>query len=278
MSDIVFLTIPDTCPVCGGHATIVTSDSGIKTLVCDNPLCEGKFINILDHFAGNKGLDIKGLSKMTLEKLIDWGWINNLHDVFELKNHRAEWINKAGFGEKSVDNILAAIETAKTVPLDKFIASLGIPFIGTTLSKELVKHINSYEDLRDKAKNHFKFYEYAGFADSKTTSLWNFNFDEADLIYSYLTIPTEEIEEESDDLSLKNISVVITGSLTKYKNRAALQQDIENHGGKVVGSVSKNTNYLINNDNTSTSAKNISAKKFGIPILTEEEFFEKFLK
>lgn len=265
---------PTVCPICGQPVTVKESDSGVENIICLNPDCEGKLINKLDHFCGKKGLDIKGLSKATLEKLIDWGWVTNLSDIFTLSQYRAEWVKKTGFGDKSVDNILNAVEGAKSPSLDKFISSLGIPLIGKTVSKELVKQIKTYEEFREKAISHFDFSSYEGFADSKTSAIWNYDFAEADKIYSYLTIPVAEDSQNSS--SLQGITVVITGKLMNYKNRAELQSAIEAAGGKVVGSVSKNTNYVINNDSTSTSAKNLSAQKLGVPILTEQEFIEKF--
>lgn len=265
---------PTVCPICGQSVTVKESDSGVENIVCLNPDCEGKLINKLDHFCGKKGLDIKGLSKATLEKLIDWGWVTNLSDIFILAQYRNEWVKKAGFGDKSVDNILNAVEGAKSPSLDKFISSLGIPLIGKTVSKELVKKIKTYEEFREKAVSHFDFSSYEGFADSKTSAIWNYDFAEADKIYAYLNIPVAEDTQKSS--SLQGITVVITGKLLQYKNRAELQSAIEQAGGKVVSSVSKNTNYLINNDSTSTSAKNLSAQKLGIPILTEQEFIEKF--
>lgn len=265
---------PTVCPICGQPVTVKESDSGVENIVCLNPDCEGKLINKLDHFCGKKGLDIKGLSKATLEKLIDWGWVTNLSDIFTLAQYRNEWVKKAGFGDKSVDNILNAVEGAKSPSLDKFISSLGIPLIGKTVSKELVKKIKTYEEFREKAVSHFDFSSYEGFADSKTSAIWNYDFAEADKIYAYLNIPVAEDTQKSS--FLQGITVVITGKLLQYKNRAELQSAIEQAGGKVVSSVSKNTNYLINNDSTSTSAKNLSAQKLGIPILTEQEFIEKF--
>ena len=272
-----WISIPEVCPICGQVIGIEESDTGIKNVVCGNPECEGKLINRLDHFCGKKGLDIKGLSKATLEKLIDWGWVTNLHDIFELPSHRAEWIQKSGFGAKSVDNILNAVEGAKSPTLDSFICSLGIPFIGKTVSKDLVKQIKTYEEFKEKAQSHFDFSNYDGFAGSKTSAIWNYDFTEADKIYRYLTVPTVEETVTSSSSSLDGITVVITGKLINYKNRAALQSDIEAAGGKVVGSVSKNTNYLINNDSTSTSSKNLTAQKLGVPIITETEFVKKFL-
>jgi DNA ligase (NAD+) len=243
--------------------------------MCLNNSCEGKLINRLDHFCGKKGLDIKGLSKATLEKLIDWGWINDISDIMVLINHRSEWIQKPGFGQKSVDKILDAIEDAKFTTLDAFISSLGIPLIGNSVSKELVKHIKSYDEFREKAQSHFDFSIYDGFATSKTTAIWSFDFTEADKVYPYLYFTKEENVAETNT-NCADIKVVITGKLQHFKNRDAFKECIEAHGGKVVDTVSKNTTYLVNNDVNSSSSKNQTAKKLGIPILSEQEFLEKF--
>ena len=273
-----FLYEPTVCPICGEPVHRVTEVDSTN-LVCGNANCPGKLINRLDHFCGKKGLDIKGLSKATLEKLIDWGWVNNISDIMILSQYKAEWIKKPGFGIRSVEKVLDSIETAKTTSLDKFISSLGIPLIGSTVSKDLVKHINSYEDFRTKVRESYDFATIDGFADSKTASLLNFDYTEADKVYTYLAFETNNDTKQTDNnKSLEGVTFVVTGKLTTYKNRTALQSDIESRGGKVVGSVSANTNYLINNDNTSTSAKNVAAKKLNIPILTEQEFIEKFLK
>lgn len=275
-----WISFPAACPVCGQSVAIKESETGIKNMVCTNPNCEGKLINKLDHFCGKKGLDIKGLSKATLEKLINWGWLNNISDIFRLVRHDTEWMQKPGFGEKSVLKILDSIEAAKNTTLDAFISALGIPFIGKTVSKELTKYITSYEDFRLKAHTKFDFSCYEGFADSKTSAIWNYDFSEADRAYKYLTIaPIQNVEEEESNVpkSLAGITVVVTGKLTQYKNRAELQTAIEKAGGKVVGSVSKKTNYLINNDTTSNSSKNLTAKTLNIPIISENDFIKKFL-
>lgn len=273
------LLTPNKCPICGHEVEVQISDSGTKNLVCKNPDCDGKFINKLDHFCGKKGLDIKGLSKATLEKLISWGWVNNLSDIFTLSQYRKEWIIKPGFGQKSVDKILESIEKSKETNLESFISSLGIPLIGKTVAKELVKHITTYSELREKIRSNFDFSCYEGFADSKTSALLHFNYDEADKIYQYLNCSEKIIEEEemkSND-ALNGLTFVITGKLNNFNNRAELQSKIESLGGKVTGSISKNTNYLINNDKTSTSTKNLAAQKFGTKIISENEFIEKFL-
>lgn len=271
--------IPTVCPICGSP-TALRTDNDSTILVCTNDVCEGKLINRLDHFCGKKGLDIKGLSKATLEKLIDWGWVNGIIDLYNLREHGKEWISKPGFGLKSVSNIFDAIDKSKDCTLAAFISSLGIPLIGSSVSKELCKYFNSWDEFREAVSSNFKFYSLDGFGVEMHNAITKFDYSVADeLAKNYLNI--QEIVQMATDSNsareLDGVTVVITGKLTHFKNRSELQTEIEKRGGKVVGSVSKNTTYLINNDNTSTSAKNVSAKKLGIPVLTESEFMEQFL-
>ena len=274
------LNIPARCPVCGGQLKNVMSDNS-QSLVCTETSCPGKLINRLDHFCGKKGLDIKGLSKATLEKLIDWGWIFSISDLFKVENYRAEWIQKAGFGQKSVDKILGAIATSAKCDPAHFISSLGIPLIGITASKELIKYFETYQKLRDAVENKFEFYTLPNFGIEMHKSLHDFNWDEADFIIQNQMVQFNAPEEnedksESSGEDLVGKVFVITGKVTHFKNRDALKAKIESLGGKVTGSVSKKTNYLINNDKNSTSAKNQSALSLNIPILSEEEFLETF--
>ena len=273
-NDYPVLKEPDACPICGEPTQIITNDD-VKILVCPNSKCEGKLINRLDHFCGKKGLDIKGLSKATLEKLIDWEWVSNFEDIMTLKNHRSEWIKRPGFGPKSVDRILEAIEESKRTTLEAFISALGIPLIGRTVSKELVKHIDTYEEFRNKAKHHFDFSKYDGFAGSKTLAIWNYDFAEADKVVPYLDF--QEIEKTENTDTCANMKIVITGKLVLSKNRNELKARIEAAGGKVVDSVSSQTTYVICNDPNSTSSKIKNAEKFHIPVLTEQEFIQNYL-
>ena len=268
------INIPIKCPICG-ERTEIKCDNNTDILICGNVNCEGKLLNKLDHFAGKKGLDIKGLSKATLEKLIDWNWVSEPADLFNLEQYRDEWSEKSGFGKKSVSNILSSIEASRQTTLDAFISSLGIPLIGKTISKDLLNYIDSYEDFKSKAESKWDFTTINGFAYNKANAIWSYDFSQADKIREYLTFISEE--KPKVKATLEGAVVVITGRLNQFKNRAELQTAIINHGGKVVGSISKNTTYLINNDITSGSVKNISAKKLGVPILTEEEFSQKFL-
>lgn len=265
------------CPVCG-HEVILKNDNGTTFAVCSNDACEGKLINRLDHFCGKKGLDIKGLSKATLEKVIDWGWVSNRHRLFMLKHYRDEWIKKPGFGEKSVDKILTAINTASNTEFHQYLSSLGIPLIGVSASKELSKHFKNYASLRIAMENNFKFYELPNFGVEMHRALYNYDWLEADAMVGEHAISFKDsiTEQTTQDTSLDGLTFVITGKLNHFKNRDAIKDKIESLGGKVTGSVSKNTSYLINNDKDSTSSKNKSAKTLGIPILSEEDFIQTF--
>jgi DNA ligase (NAD+) len=271
------ITIPEVCPVCGGSVSERTNiDSTV--LICENPNCAGKLINRLDHFCGKKGLDVKGLSKATLEKLIDWGWIENFTDIFELSIHRPEWIRKSGFGAKSVEKILNAIETSSNCELHQFIAALGIPLIGTTAAKELTKYFDSWNAFIKAVNTDFNFYTLPNFGVEMHSSIINFDYSEACLLADhYIHFNTPIIADETPTgVDLSNKVFVVTGKLTHFKNRDEIKARIEALGGKVTGSVSKNTNYLINNDVNSTSSKNMTAKSLGIPILSEADFIETF--
>ena len=263
--------IPKICPICGGRTAINES----AQLYCTNPDCDGKLINKLDHFCGKKGLDIKGLSKATLEKLIDWGWVNNCVDIFSLKDHTKEWVVKPGFGAKSVEKILDSIEESKNCSTEAFIASLGIPLIGRTIAADLAKRFETYEALSKAIDEGYDFTKLPGFALAKSQALTTFDYTEADKLYSILNVKPAPTVIDISEQPLKDMKFVITGSVKHFKNRTELQGLIEKCGGKVVSAISKNVDYLINNDAESTSAKNVAAKKLGIPILTEEEFLEK---
>lgn len=272
--ELPFIDIPEVCPVCGG-ATEVVCDLGTKVLKCTNPSCEGKLINKLDHFCGKKGLDMKGISKATLEKLIDWGWVNSITDIFELHQHKTEWIQKPGFGVKSVEKILSSIDASRNCDLDQFICALGIPLIGNTASKALSQAFCKWNEFIYAVDEYYDFSTLPNFGIEMNNSIINFNYNEARFIVdNYIHFNEYEIVESGSDLAGKTF--VITGKLTQFKNRDELKAKIESLGGKVTGSVSKNTDYLINNDVESTSSKNKTAKSLGIPILSENDFIETF--
>ena len=267
--NVELIQIPDICPVCGGQATVKKSESGVLNLYCENLQCEGKLINRLNHFCGKKGLDIKGLSKATLEKLINQGWIEDLDDLFTLRQVQFFWKQLPGFGEKSVEKILNAIEISRHTTLDCVLSSIGIPFVGKTISKDLANRFKTYEAFRKAIDEGFDFSQINGYGPEITKSLLTFNYGELDgLVKNWLYL--DEVEEEATENKLEGMTFVITGKLTHWKNRDALKAEIEANGGKVTGSVTKNTTYLINNDINSTSAKNKKAQELGVPIIKEE--------
>ena len=265
------LVPPPKCPICGG-ATEIRQINDSQELICTNPDCQGKLINRLDHFCSKKGLDIKGLSKATLEKLIDWEWVTKITDIYGLKLFANDWAQKPGFGEKSVNNILDAIEASKTTTLDKFLAGIGIPLIGNSVAKDIVARVYDYCEFRDMVIDHYPFWQWNGFGEAKCEALWNFDYTEADEVYHYLNIITPTSIKENYDLNGKTF--VITGKLNTYKNRDELKELIEARGGKVASAISRRTSYLINNDIESTSSKNKKAIELDIPIISEESFNE----
>ena len=274
---MIFLEIPKLCPICKSHV-IKKKDNDSEFLFCPNDACEGKFINKLEHFCGKKGLDIKGISKATLEKLINWGWIDNFTSLFYLKEHREEWIKKPGFGEKSVDKILDSISNSSNCELYQFLSAIGIPLIGITASKSLAKDFNTYSDFRSAIQNGFKFWNKENFGFEMHNAIIGFDYTEADeLVNKGLITFKSSINNSNEDVKqLDNLVFVITGKVNHFKNRDELKNKIESMGGKVTNSISKNTSYLINNDKNSTSSKNKNAKLLNIPIISEEDFIETF--
>ena len=265
---------PTQCPICGGTTEIHENISGTQEMLCMNPQCEGKLINRLDHFCGKKGLDIKGLSKATLEKLIDWGWIKSYKDIFTLYEHEKEWTKKSGFGVKSVKNIFMAIQEGKNCSLDRFIAALGIPLIGSRAAQDLDKQFCTWSNFINAIETNFKFYDMPNFGWEMHNSIVNFDYTEAiELADTYVNVSISEHDlPEETATAVEGKTFVVTGKLTFYKNRDEIKAVIEKNGGKVVGSISGKTDYLINNDINSTSSKNLSAKKLNIPIISEDEF------
>lgn len=267
-----------TCPVCGRTLTRKFSENSIF-MMCENAECDGKLVNKLDHFCGKKGLDIKGLSKATLEKLIEWEWVNESFNLFTLSEHRDEWVKKPGFGPKSVDKILDAIDiAAKTCTLQRFIVALGISLVGESASKDLVKTFPTWESFMAAVENpDYSFEELDGFGYEMNKSLKEHDYSEA--IYSIKCGYVQLHEEEGampTVFDLEDKTFVITGKVHLFKNREELKAHIESRGGKVTSSVTKATSYLINNDISSDTAKNKTAKTLGIPIISEEKFISLF--
>ena len=273
MNEKIYLKIPTHCPICGGD-TIIKDNDGVKTLWCINPTCDGKLSQKIDHFCSKKGLDIKGLSLATIEKLIDWGWLNNVKDLYSLDAHKKEWISKPGFGEKSVQKIIDAIENSKTCQWSAFVSALGIPLIGTTVSKELAKLFDSYQEFRNYVDtDDCWFDEFDGFGPEMDKSLKEFDYTEADEIAAMLDFaqPGTSVKKESTQPAA-GLIFVITGKLSRKRDEIA--SDISAAGGKVTGSVSGKTNYLVCNDKNSNTGKSADAARLGIPVIDENELME----
>jgi len=262
---------PCTCPVCGGP-TEIRQAADVKTLYCSSPACPAKQIKRFDLFVSRDALNIEGLSEATLEKWIDSGLIRDLADLFEIEKHRDTILHMEGFGEKSYQKLKDAIDGARTTDLYRLIYGLGIEGIGLANAKLLCKAFgNDIEKLRNAAMEELLSIDQIGsvlaegilrfFADGNNAAL-------LDRLLGYLTFRQAEKTKGSD---LSGQTFVITGSLAHFENRKQLQERIEALGGKVAGSVSSKTTYLINNDLQSSSGKNKTAKELGIPIISEEE-------
>ncbi len=266
------LDIPDNCPSCGGKTTI-KNDNGTETLVCENPDCPAKNIKSFSLFVSRNAMNIDGMSEATIEKFVDRGFIRNYTDFYKLSRFRNEIVTMEGFGERSYNNIMDAIEASKKVTVAAFIYALGIPGVGVQNAKLIAKHFDE-EPERIKTAGVEELSEVEGigeviagdfaayFSNPKNVELY-------DELVSVLSFEKSAVSEEQD---LAGKTFVITGSLNTYANRDELKVEIESRGGKVAGSVSKNTSYLINNDITSNSGKNKKAKELGVPIISEEDY------
>ena len=261
---------PEFCPCCGKPVYRRVSDSGVENYYCENPQCKGRLVERLEHFCDRKkGLDIRGLSEQTLEKLVDWKWVESIKDLYNLSSRQGEWKNKLGFGEKSVDNILVAIENSKHTTLEKFISAIGIPLIGERVSKILAEKCENWETFRKLIeKDSFSFEEWDGFGYEMNRELKHFNYDEADELAKMFTFAV--VEKAENDV-LKGKTFAITGKLSR--KRDDIIKDVENAGGKVASSVSGKTNYLVCNKPEDT-AKYHKAEQLGIPIITEDQLMD----
>ena len=274
-NNIESFEIPKVCPYCG-QPTEIKKENDTEVLYCTNPSCNGKLLNRLDHYCGKKGLDIKGLSKKTLEKLLDWGWVESIPDLYELEFfRRQEWIQKPGFKDKSVDNILYNIKNSQNTDLDKFITAIGIPLIGGVQAKEICKHVSSWSEFRNLIDNKFDFSSWEGFGSAKTFYLQNFDYTEADLLIAkYIVVNCTEQKNSNAEKALEGLKICVTGNVEVLRNREELKKLIEENGGKLVSAVSTKTNYLVTNTPDSGTAKNKTAKKLNIPIITERELLK----
>ena len=264
------------CPICGADTKIIQENDS-KVLICTNDNCKGKLLCKLVHFCSKNTINIEGMSEATLQFLIDKGWVKSFKDIYKLDYHRQNWKEYDGFGDKSVDKLLDAIEKSRKTTLDRFIYSLSIPLIGRSASKDIAKYCNnSIDEFTFIMENtSLEFAAIDGVGVSATTSLddwWNINRDMFYELAEEFVFATNKKENDNVSVDLSGKTFVITGSLSNYKNRDELVSVIEELNGKVSGSVSAKTTYLINNDTQSSSSKNQKAKQLNIPIISEEDF------
>ena len=270
--------IPEACPVCGGQ-TEVRRINDVKSLYCTNPDCQAKKIKSFTLFTSRDALNIAGLSEATLEKFIGVGMIHEYADIFHLDRHQEEIVEMDGFGQKSYDNLIAAAEKASHTTLPRMVYGLGVAGIGLANAKMICRHFkNDFEAMRHATVEELVEIDGIGevlaqawtafFSDGKNNAI-------VDHLLAELTFEAgDEESSEGADEAFAGMNFVITGSLEQFKNRKELQELIERRGGKVTGSVTSKTNYLINNDVASSSSKNKKARELGVPILSEEEFLK----
>lgn len=267
------IVIPDACPVCS-RPTVMKQDNGVKALYCTNEECLAKKIKSFTHFVSRDAMNMEGLSEATIQKLISKGFIKELADLFHVENYKDEIVIMEGFGEKSYQNLIASIEKARHINLPRFIYSLGISNIGLSNAKIICKEFASdFNRIREASFDELCNIQGVGSVIAEIF-IHYFEKDENKKIVDDLLqeIILEKEEKNSAEQIFEGMNFVITGSVEHYANRNEVKEVIEQLGGKVTGSVTSKTNYLINNDNTSNSSKNKKAKELNVPIITEEEF------
>ena len=269
------LPIPDRCPVCL-QKTERIQENGSEFLFCVNPECYAKKIKRFTHFVSRDALNIEGLSEATLEKFIARGWLQSLSDIFTLEQYKEEIETMEGFGEKSFLNLAEAMEEAKAAPLERVVYALGIKGFGLSMAK-LVCHTYPMKLTEFHSLTEEELTAIDGIGEKLASSFVEYFSQEENqnLVQKLEKILTITVPEKSSSPgSLEGKTFVITGSLEYFPNRGECKERIEQSGGRVSGSVSKNTDFLVNNDSSSSSSKNKKAKELGIPIITEQELLE----
>ena len=269
---------PSTCPICGGKTEIV-KDNDTEVLMCSNSNCKGKLLGKLSAFVSRNKMNIDGLSDETLSKFIARGWLTCFSDIYNLKDYYIHMINMSGFGRKSIDKLIDSIEKSRSVELNRFIAALSIPGVGDSTAKDISKHCEYDFDtfvMRLIDKYNWSVIDGIGEKTSQQINEWiddSCNREDFRKLLQTI-IPVNLNTNDNTDQSLAGKNFVVTGDVTQFKNRKELQKFIESKGGKVTGSVTSKTNWLINNDVESTSSKNKKAMELGIPIISEKDFLE----
>ena len=266
------LPIPEHCPRCGGPTEVLSRDD-VQVLICTNPSCPAKSLKALEHFVSRAGMNIDGISEAIIERLSDQGILNCFGDLYRLGEHRDEIEQMEGFGAKSCDKLLAAVDASRKTELFRLLAAIGIPGIGTAAARLLADAAG--QDIRVLREADEEFLSsIEGIGPVMAGDIFRFfrqeeNIAMLDDILAYLEFARPADGQEEKPLAGKTF--VITGSLNHFENRDALKEKLISLGAKVAGSVSRNTTYLVNNDAASTSSKNKKAKELGVPVITEEE-------
>jgi len=276
--------IPEVCPVCQSATEVTESESsGTKTLHCTNTHCPAKQLKKFGRFVSKEGINIDGLSEQTIQKFINLGWVREYADLFHLNNHASELRTMDGFGDKSVSKLLTAIEKARDVEAHRLLFALNIPLIGRDVCNRLLSayQISDLFHTATEATTEDVFATIAGIGPEKSASFvrWMKDKDNYSMLQQLLVeLNISQSSSAPTGNSCEGLTFVITGDVHHYKNRNELKAYIESQGGKVTGSVSKSTSFLINNDVESSSGKNKKAKELSIPIISEEEFIARFVQ
>ncbi len=276
--------IPEVCPVCQSATEVTESESsGTKTLHCTNTHCPAKQLKKFGRFVSKEGINIDGLSEQTIQKFINLGWVREYADLFHLDNHASELRTMEGFGDKSVSKLLTAIEKARDVEAHRLLFALNIPLIGRDVCNRLLSayQIADLFHTATEATTEDVFATIAGIGPEKSASFvrWMKDKDNYSMLQQLLVeLNISQSSSAPTGNSCEGLTFVITGDVHHYKNRNELKAYIENQGGKVTGSVSKSTSFLINNDVESSSGKNKKAKELSIPIISEEDFIARFVQ
>lgn len=267
------ISVPEVCPVCG-QPTRISEVNDVKTLYCDNPECQAKHVKSFALLVSRDALNIDGLSEATLEKFIQKGFIKDKTDIFHLDKFKDEIVAMEGFGEKSYANLIEAVEKAKDTDLVRVLYGLGIDNIGLSTAKLIVKKLKG-DPQAVLSVTAQELTDIGGIGEVIAEAFVRYFADEKkkeEYIRLLGEVRLKEIEESQETEELAGKTFVITGNVTHFANRKELKELIERMGGKVTGSVTGNTSYLINNDSMSQSTKNKTAAKLGVPVITEEEF------
>ena len=276
------LEIPDRCPVCGEPTEVVTSaSSGTLTLHCTNMECPAKRLKKFARFVSKDGMNIDGISEQTIARFVNMGWISEYADFYNLELHALELSTLEGFGQKSTNNILNSIDKARNVDARRLLYALNIPLCGGDVCKRLLAQYpiaELIEKARSEADDYFAHIPGIGPEKSASVVKWMKNDDNYGMLQRLLNRVTITEADSQAEVGTRcaGLTFVVTGDVHHFKNRNELKAYIENQGGKVTGSVSKSTSFLINNDVTSTSGKNKKAQELGIQILSEDDFIAKY--